>query len=146
MPEPVVREIKAGEDAVAYGAIAALRPLVGSLSQFEEIVSKQREGGYRMAVIFEAGVSESVAVAGFSVGRRLAWGSYLCVEDASAHPDHQCEGHVDQLLRWVVEEAKRLAVDSIHLDSEVQRFAAHRLYLRSGFRISAHHFQLNLEP
>jgi len=30
----------------------------------------------------------------------------------------------------------------VHLDSGVQRFAAHRFYLRNGFDIASHHFSV----
>lgn len=144
MSELAVREIEADEDAVAYGAIAGLRPVVGSLAQFREVVSKQRERGYRLVGIFDEAVADAAGVAGFSTGRRLAWGSYLYIEDICAHPDRQHEEYVAALLRWIVEEAKRLDVDSIRLDWEAHRFAAHRLFIRSGLRICAHHFELDL--
>ncbi len=46
------------------------------------------------------------------------------------------------LMRWVVVEAQRLNCEAIHLDSGVgaDRAAAHRLYMRNRFDITAHHF------
>ena len=145
MSEPVIREIKPGEDAVAYPAIVELRPVVGSLEQFLTIIERQRERGYRMVGVFEEGVEDAAAVIGFSTGQKLAWGSYLYVEDTSTHPEHQRKGHANKLFEWIIEEAKRLDVDGLHLDSGVQRHGAHRLYIRSGLRISSHHFQLDIK-
>lgn len=145
MPDPVIREISPDEDAVAYAAIKELRPVVGSPEQFKTTIAKQRERGYRMVGVFEEGVEEAAAVIGFSTGQKLAWGSYVAVEDTSTHPDHQRKGHANRLFEWVIEEAKRLDVDGLHLDSGVQRHGAHRLYIRSGLRISSHHFQIDIK-
>ena len=144
MSEPTIREIEPGEDAVAYPAIVELRPTVGSLEQFLVAVERQRERGYRMVGVFEEGVQDAAAVVGFSTSQKFAWGSYLYVEDTSTHPDHQRKGHAGRLFKWVIEEAKRVGVDQVHLDSGVQRHGAHRLYIGSGMRISSHHFQLDL--
>ena len=145
MSEATIREIEPGQDAVAYPAIVELRPQAGSLEQFLTIIERQRERGYRMVGVFEEGVEEAAAVIGFSTSSKLAWGSYLYVEDTSTHPDHQRKGHAGRLFEWVLEEAKRLGVDQIHLDSGVQRHGAHRLYINNGFRITSHHFQLDLK-
>lgn len=145
MSEPNIREIQPDEDAVAYPAIVELRPQVGSLEQFKTTIARQRERGYRMVGIFEEGVEDAAAVVGFSTSQKLAWGSYLYVEDTSTHPDHQRKGYANKLFEWVIEEARRLGVDQMHLDSGVQRFGAHRLYIRSGMRISSHHFQIDFD-
>lgn len=145
MSESSIREIQPGEDAVAYPAIVELRPQAGTLEQFLTTIERQRERGYRMVGVFEEGVDDAAAVIGFSTSQKLAWGSYLYVEDTSTHPDHQRKGHANRLFEWVVEEAKRLGVAQMHLDSGVQRFGAHRLYIRSGMRISSHHFQIDFD-
>lgn len=145
MSEPSIREIQPGEDAVAYPAIVELRPQVGTLEQFETAIALQRERGYRMVGVFEEGVTDAAAVVGFGTSQKLAWGSYLYVEDTSTHPEHQRKGHANRLFEWVIEEAKRLGVNQMHLDSGVQRHGAHRLYIRSGMRISSHHFQMDFD-
>jgi GNAT superfamily N-acetyltransferase len=53
-------------------------------------------------------------------------------------------GYGDQLLDWLVDHACGLGCDQLHLDSGVQRFAAHRFYLRNRMDITAHHFALKL--
>jgi hypothetical protein len=39
-----------------------------------------------------------------------------------------------------MEEAHRFGCAQVHLDSATHRHDAHRLYLRSGYRITAFHF------
>lgn len=48
------------------------------------------------------------------------------------------------LLDWLLGEGRRLACDKLHLDSGVgrDRMEAHRLYLKSGPRITSHHFAM----
>jgi hypothetical protein len=44
----------------------------------------------------------------------------------------------------LVAEARAAGCGELHLDSGVQRFAAHRFYLRERMEIMAHHFRLKL--
>jgi hypothetical protein len=52
-------------------------------------------------------------------------------------------GYGEKLMDWLAEEARRLGCEGLHLDSGVaaDRASAHRLYMRNGLRISAHHFE-----
>jgi GNAT superfamily N-acetyltransferase len=52
-------------------------------------------------------------------------------------------GHGEQLMEWLTAEAARLGCEGLHLDSGVgaDRAPAHRLYMRNGLRISAHHLE-----
>jgi GNAT superfamily N-acetyltransferase len=102
----------------------------------------QRHEGYRLVAAFEEEGGEAVAVAGFRVGHNLAWGHHLYVDDLSTHPGARRRGHGRALLDWLLEEARSLGCDQLHLDSGVgpERADAHRLYLNAGLVISAHHF------
>lgn len=46
------------------------------------------------------------------------------------------------LVSWFKSHALATGCEQIHLDSGVQRFAAHRFYLREGFNIASHHFSI----
>jgi hypothetical protein len=48
------------------------------------------------------------------------------------------------LFDWLVGEARAAGCQSLELDSGVQRFDAHRFYLRNRMAISSHHFRLAL--
>ena len=47
------------------------------------------------------------------------------------------------MIEWLKTYAKNEGCREIHLDSGVQRYGAHRFYLREGFNITSHHFVLN---
>lgn len=100
----------------------------------------QRPQGYRIVGAFDDG--RVTAVAGFRVIHNLAWGDCLYVDDLSTHPDGRRRGHGRALLEWCAAEARRLECGQMHLDSGVgpERADAHRLYLNTGMRITAHHF------
>jgi hypothetical protein len=46
------------------------------------------------------------------------------------------------MLDWLKAHALELGCRQLQLDSGVQRFGAHRFYLREGFHISSHHFAI----
>jgi hypothetical protein len=46
------------------------------------------------------------------------------------------------MLSWLKSHARELGCSQLHLDSGVQRFTAHRFYVREGFKISSHHFSI----
>jgi GNAT superfamily N-acetyltransferase len=134
-------EIPAGETAIAFEAMRALRTHYDDEQAFVERVDQvQRAEGYRLLGAFEG--DRCLAVAGFREMHTLAWGHVIYVDDLSTHPDGRRRGHGRALLEWIAEEAKRLGCDQVHLDSgvEASRLDAHRLYLNTGMRITSFHF------
>ena len=135
------RELHAGETAAAYAAMSELRPHVGSRAEFVRRVDvEQRADGYRLVGAFEEGEEDAVAAAGFRLGRNLAWGRHVYVDDLVTREAFRGRGHGGALMRWLLDEARRLGCEQLHLDSGVHRHDAHRLYLNAGLVISAHHF------
>jgi len=47
-----------------------------------------------------------------------------------------------RMIDWLKEHARSLGCRQLELDSGVQRFGAHRFYLREGFHIPSHHFAI----
>ncbi|WP_370460065.1 GNAT family N-acetyltransferase [Nostocoides sp. F2B08] len=78
--------------------------------------------------------------------REPCLGSPLVHRRLSTLPAARKQGHARLLLEWLHDEAVRLQCEQIHLDSGVglDRTAAHRLYFNVGFRISSHHFAMEL--
>ena len=138
-----VREIGPAETRLAFRAMRALRGTLTDEEAFVRAIDETQRGeGYRLAGAFDDGADEALAVAGFRVGHNLAWGRFLYVDDLATSADARRRGHGRALLDWLLDEARRLGCDQVHLDSGVgpERADAHRLYLNSGFVISAHHF------
>lgn len=143
-----VRELPAGETALAHEAMRALRPAFADEAEFVDRVNGvQRAEGYRLVAAFVPDRDRAVAVAGFRTGHNLAWGHYLYVDDLSTAPDARGQGHAAGLMDWLDAEARRLGCDQLHLDSGTapERFAAHRLYHRHGMAIHSHHFARALQ-
>jgi GNAT superfamily N-acetyltransferase len=139
----VIRELLPPDTLLGFAALRELRANLGDREAFVRQVDEVlRPEGYRLVGCFEEGSSEPAAVAGFRTGHSLAWGSYLYVDDLSTRPGARRRGHGGALLDWLLEEARRLGCDQLHLDSGVgvDRADAHRLYLNAGMVIAAHHF------
>jgi GNAT superfamily N-acetyltransferase len=144
----MIRELLPPNTRLAFEAMHSLRTAYADERTFVQRVDKvQRSEGYRLVGAFENQGEAAVAVAGFRACHSLAWGRYLYVDDLSTHPGARRRGHARALLDWLLEEAKRLDCDQFHLDSgvELDRAAAHRLYLNAGLVISAHHFARYVE-
>jgi GNAT superfamily N-acetyltransferase len=109
---------------------------------FLEDVRRQQNNGYQLAYI--AVNDRVVAVAGFNISECLAWGRFLYVYDLAVDATVRSQGHGQHLFEWLVEYAKSQACQELSLDSDVQRFDAHRFYLRQRMKISSHHFSLSL--
>jgi GNAT superfamily N-acetyltransferase len=139
----VIRELLPPDTGLAFEAMRALRIDIADREAFALRVDEgQRPEGYRLVAAFEEGEADAAAVAGFRTGHNLAWGHYLYVDDLSTRPEARRRGHAHALLDWLLEEARRLGCDQLHLDSGVglDRADAHRLYLNAGYVIAAHHF------
>jgi GNAT superfamily N-acetyltransferase len=136
-----VRELGPEETGLAFRAMQALRTALDDEDAFVRQVNEcQRPDGYRLVGALEG--EEVVAVAGFREVHYLAWGHALYVDDLSTLPEARRHGHARRLLEWLLQEARRLGCDELHLDSGVgdHRADAHRLYLNFGMRITSHHF------
>jgi GNAT superfamily N-acetyltransferase len=135
-----VREILAGESAVAAAALLELRPHHGSVEALTDRIDAQRADGYRVVASLEGG--EAVAAAGFRVLETLAWGRIVYVDDLVTRATMRGRGHADAVMAWVEAEAVREGCDELHLDSGVgpDREDAHRFYFRHRMRITSYHF------
>ena len=139
----MIEEIQAPATHLAYKAMIELRPNIGPELAFAEYVDNTlRPEGYRMAGFFVKEDLYAVAVAGFRIVHHLAWGHALYCDDLGTRYEHRKQGYAGQLMDWLIDEAKRLHLDEIHLDSGVgpDRTDAHRLYFNKRMRISGHHF------
>ena len=98
------------------------------------------KSGYHVAYVEADG--EVLCVAGFVVGTKLAWGKHIYVDDLVTAERHRSRGAGAKMISWLKSHARQLGCNQLHLDSGVQRFAAHRFYLREGFNIGSHHFSI----
>lgn len=103
-------------------------------------IKEQMQCGYRVAYVESAG--EVLCVAGFRIDRKLAWGTHLYVDDLVTAESHRSRGAGAVMIGWLKAHARSHGCTQLHLDSGVQRFAAHRFYLREGFNIASHHFSI----
>ena len=101
----------------------------------------QRAEGYQIAWVEADG--EVMCVAGFVVGTKLAWGKHVYVDDLITAARRRSTGAGAKMIEWLRAYAKDQGCRELHLDSGVQRFDAHRFYLRERFRIDSHHFSIS---
>jgi GNAT superfamily N-acetyltransferase len=100
--------------------------------------------GYALAYLTSG--DSVAAVAGYYICHKLSvHGRSLYVYDLVTDDKHRSEGYGKQLIDALKELARTQGCVAIELDSGVQRFGAHRFYLREGFHISSHHFTCELD-
>ena len=142
-----MREIAEGETRLAFEAMRELRPQLKSEEDFVRRVDDvQRPEGYRLVGSFEDGEDDAAGVAGFRLGHSLAWGHFVYVDDLVTREAFRSRGHAAALMDWVLDEARRLGCDQLHLDSGSQRHDAHRFYLAHGLLIPGFHFARPVDP
>ena len=105
-----------------------------------EQIEKQRADGYQL--VYVKSTDGILAVAGFVVGEKLAWGKHIYIDDLVTNSTFRSSGVGQFLINWFKDYAQTNGCKQIHLDSGVQRFAAHKFYLREGFNIASHHFSI----
>jgi len=124
-----------------FDVMSELRPAL-KREEFAPRVRRQQQQGYVLAGLEVDG--EIVCAAGFRMLENLAWGRFLYVDDLVTAENRRSEGHGDEMLTWLIDYAKQHHRDELHLDSGVQRFGAHRFYLRRRMDITNHHFSMKL--
>lgn len=132
----------ADSDAELERVSGVLMELRNGLNKDELIarIKEQQRQGYQIVYAEADGVVAGVA--GFIVGSKLAWGKHIYVDDLVTSEDFRSSGIGSRLIDWLKSYAREQSCKEIHLDSGVQRFAAHRFYLRHGFNIASHHFSI----
>ena len=137
-----VRVAEAREDvARCYAVMVELRPHLEQAA-FVDQVARQQAEGYRLAFLEEAGAVR--ACAGYRIMENLWSGRVRYVDDLVTAAAARSRGFGAELFLWLKEQARAAGCGRLHLDSGVQRFAAHRFYLRERMDILAHHFGLKL--
>ena len=139
--------ISLAEDPAAvarcHAVMRELRPHLADEAAFVAQVERQRAEGYRLAFVEAAG--EVRAVAGYRIFENLFAGTILYVDDLVSREVDRSRGYGGRLFDWLVARAREAGCISLTLDSGVQRFGAHRFYLRKGMDIASHHFALKLD-
>lgn len=125
-----------------HPVMAELRPHIPESDFVARVRRQQQESGYRL--VFREDASRVQAVAGFRIAEFLAWGRILYVDDLVTAEAARSHGHGEALFAWLVAHARAAGCAQLHLDSGVQRFGAHRFYLRQRMDITSHHFALKL--
>ncbi|WP_108124728.1 GNAT family N-acetyltransferase [Saccharospirillum mangrovi] len=119
-----------------------LRPQFDADGVVQQARQQMLEEGYHLAMVVDD--DESVlCVAGFVIQRKLAWGKHLYVDDLVTDESMRSTGAGAMMIDWLKAFARERGCEQLHLDSGVQRFGAHRFYLRHGFDITSHHFAIS---
>jgi len=124
-----------------YPVMAQLRPHVPAEDFLPRVKRQTAIAGYQIVYLID---EEVKAVAGFRISECLAWGKFLYVDDLVSAESERAKGYGGRLFDWLVNHAQEKRCDQFHLDSNVQRFGAHRLYLMKRMIIEGHHFGLKL--
>lgn len=139
----IKRALTDKEISACYAVMQELRPQI-TADAFIARIREQEKSGYTLIYLELEG--NPVAVAGFRLGKNLAWGRFLYVDDLVTLKSHRSQGFGTALLSWLKQHAKRQGCSQLHLDSGLQRKNAHRFYEREGMEIAGYHFYAVISP
>lgn len=125
-----------------WPVMVQLRPHLQQ-AEFVPRVRTQFGQGYRLSFVREG--KTVVAVAGYRLMDNLIWGRFCYVDDLVTAAEVRSKGYGAELMGWLGQFAASENCSRLELDSGVQRFDAHRFYLRNRMFISCHHFSLELK-
>jgi GNAT superfamily N-acetyltransferase len=125
-----------------YEVMSQLRPHL-TREEFVPRVRRQMDDfSFRLPYLKDG--NEVKAVAGIRVSEWLHGGKYLEIDDLVAKDSDRSKGYGGELFDWIVDLARAEDCAHVRLLSGVQRFDAHRFYLRKRMNIEAHYFNLVL--
>jgi ribosomal protein S18 acetylase RimI-like enzyme len=138
-----IKQAKEKDDFLkCWEVVHELRPHLDQ-EQYLTLILYMIDEGYKMIYIEENG--KAVSFCGYRVTTMLHRGRSIYIDDLCTLPEARGKGQAKALLDHVFEEAKGEELQSVHLDSGHHRHDAHRLYLNSGFKITSHHFAVELK-
>jgi len=129
-----------GEFASCFEVMKELRPH-HSLESFLTTLDDMRKEGYHLLYLEDEG--RMVSVAGFRFTTTLYDGLIIDFDDFVTLADGRSKGYGAMVFDHLVQIAKEKGIKAIHLNSNHQRFDAHRFYLNKKMNIVAHHFRVD---
>ena len=140
---PTIHTVQSAADILrCHPVMHELRPHIDRDTFLTQVRRQMENEHYQLAYVEHD--AQVVAVAGFRPMQTLAWGKIIYVDDLVTASTVRSKGHGEQLLNWLIDLARSQNCDQLHLDSGVQRHAAHRFYFRRRLDITAHHFAIDL--
>lgn len=137
-----VKKVNSKEDLLkCKDVILELRPHLKG-KDITAIFKKMQ--GEDFHIIFIEENNKAVAFLGYRFLTMFFSGDTLYIDDLCTLPTARNKGYAGKLLDHVIVEAKTKNINAVTLDSGVQRFTAHKLYLNKNFQIESHHFHLQL--
>lgn len=127
---------------LCFPAYKELRPHLHDKGKFVIQVKNQQNAGFKLNFIKD--IDTAAACIGYRVLDTLAWGKIIYIDDLITRELGRGKGYANLLLQYVEEQAKQLACNEIHLDTGYQRYDAHRLYLKNGFKMICHHLSKSI--
>lgn len=110
-------------------------------SEYQEVLPERVVQGYRMIAVMDE--SDKVqAVAGYWIGYRFYCKKFLQIDNMVADQNRTIKGCGKLLLDWVKNKAEEEGCQRILLDTFVENFDAHRLFIREGFIARGYHLTL----
>lgn len=138
-------EIKiATEEEIKY-CYSIMQQIREDLSQndFLKTISLQIQNGYKVAYVLEK--EQIICLCGFTIGQKLAWGKHIFIDDFVTDKSIRATEAAKALLDFIKIYAKQQNCTSIHLDSFVSRYEAHKFYLSQDMKIDSHHFSFDIK-
>ena len=124
-----------------FEVMEVLRPH-HTAESFCEVMEQMQNEGYQLLYLEDEG--RAVCVAGYRITTTLYDGPIIDFDDFVTLPGARNKGYAGHLFDHLVSIAKERSIKTIHLNSNHQRFDAHRFYLNKKMKIVAHHFRMEV--
>ena len=113
-----------------------------NLESFLTTMDAMKKEGYHLLYLEDEG--RMVSVAGFRFTTTLYDGLIIDFDDFVTATNARGKGYAGILFDHLLGIARERSIKTIHLNSNHQRFDAHRFYLNKKMKIIAHHFRIEL--
>lgn len=138
----MIKNAETAEDiSKCFEVMQELRPH-HTLESFTTTMQQMMLEGYKM--LYLEVNNKAVCVAGYRITTTLYDGLIIDFDDLVTGKPERGKGYAGQVFDHLVNIAKARSIKSIHLNSNHQRFDAHRFYLDKRMHIVAHHFRLEI--
>jgi GNAT superfamily N-acetyltransferase len=136
-----IRECKTQKDIEStYSIMKQLRPQLTPENYYSDVSSLITEEKYRLFAAYDD-ENHCLGVVGFQQQNRLSLGKIIYIADLVIDEKYRSQGVGARLLEFVKQEAGRLNVDAIVLDSGLQRKQAHEFYMKQGYKAESYSFR-----
>lgn len=121
-----------------------MKQLVNSINKKDFLSQVKNKYNMWYKLVFLRMNNKIISIIGIRTYEYFGCGKFLIIDDFVTDKKERGKWYWTKMFQWVKNFAKENQCSQIQLDSNIERYQAHKFYMDMGMKISHHHFSITL--